>query len=58
MRILVNEKSYNAPKLMIFVSFGAVSTLKTRQIDEKSIDLARYNLPFSVRNLGRRLVAT
>lgn len=31
---------------MIFVSFGAVSTLKTRQIDEKLIDLAHYNLPF------------
>lgn len=33
---------------MISISFGAVLILKTRQIDEKLIDLAHYNLPFRI----------
>jgi len=47
-------RPYNAPKLMIFVSFGALSALKTRQISRFFIDLARYRLFFG--NIISRIV--
>jgi len=38
--------TYNPPKLMIFIGFGALSALKTRQNYQFFIDLARYCLSF------------